>query len=127
VLIEGCTFMDADLCAIEVAAEAWWKEGVCSADVNIRGNRVIYTGARKNNGIRGCAGIAVLVDANLPEGTPHKNILIEDNIIDCPSAQHGIYVANAEHVTVRRNHIRCVGEPVIIIDCHDTDIAEATG
>lgn len=123
VLIEGCTFMDADLCAIEVAAEAWWKEGVCSADVVIRGNRIIYTGTRKGGGIRGSAGIAVLVDSNLPEGTPHKNILIEDNIIDCPSAQHGIYIANAEHVTVRRNHIRCAGEEIAVIDCRDINIS----
>ncbi|HOU09432.1 MAG TPA: right-handed parallel beta-helix repeat-containing protein [Clostridiales bacterium] len=124
VLIEGCTFMDADLCAVEVAAEAWWKEGVCSADVVIRGNRIIYTGAKKNNGIRGCSGIAVLVDANLPEGTPHKNILIENNIIDCPSSQHGIYIANAENVTVRGNSIRCAGGEIAVVDCRDVVISE---
>lgn len=117
VLIEGCTFIDADLCAIEVAAESWWKEGVCSADVTIRGNRILCSAEKKNNGIRGSSGITVTMDANLPEGTPHKHITIEDNLIDCPSAEHGIYISNAENVTVRRNAVSCKGEPVVIEDC----------
>lgn len=119
VLIEGCTFIDADLCAVEVAAESWWKEGVCSADVMIRGNRIQYLGEKRNNGIRGSSGITVTMDANLQQGTPHKGITIEDNLIDCPGSEHGIYISNAENVTVRRNRICCAGEPVRIEDCEN--------
>ena len=63
---------------------------------------------------RGCAGICVTIDAKNPTAATHKRVIIEDNIIDCPTSPHGVYVSNTEEAIVQRNHVTSCDEPVVI-------------
>lgn len=115
-LIEGNTVMDVVGTGIYVAAEAWWYEGLCTTEnIVVRGNRIINCG-RDPQGARqrGCAGICVTIDAKNPAAATHRNVVIEDNIIDCPDAPHGIYVSNTENLTIRRNQVVAADEPIVI-------------
>jgi len=114
--IEGNTVMDVVGTGIYIAAEAWWYEGLCTTEnIIVRGNRIVNCG-RDAQGARqrGCAGICVTIDAEKPHFPTHKNIVIEDNIIDCPDAPHGIYVSNTEHLTLNRNQVVSAAEPVVV-------------
>lgn len=117
VLLEGNTFTDVFGPAIVIAAEAWWSEGVCAENVTIRRNRVVNT--RVPWGEAG--GIVVKADCGKPACQTIRNIVIEDNIIDCPRAEHGIFVRNVDGVTVRRNRIVSRGEPVCIENCSNVE------
>ncbi len=108
VLIEGNTIIDPIGPAIVVAAEASWGEGVCAADVTIRRNRIVTT----RNGDGAAGGIMVKADCKLPTCRPIRNIVIEDNLIDCPKAPYGIYIRNADGVQLHRNKIISGGEDI---------------
>jgi len=45
------------------------------------------------------------------------NITIEDNIIDCPTTDHGILIKNTDGVVIRRNQINSRKEPIVIESC----------
>lgn len=113
VLLEGNEFIDVFGPAVVVAAEAWWSEGVCAADVVVRRNRVINT--RQPWGEAG--GVVVKADCDKPNAQTIRNIVIEDNLIDCPRAEHGIFVRNVEGLTIRRNKIVSKGEGERIENC----------
>ncbi|MDF2723247.1 MAG: glaB 1 [Paenibacillus sp.] len=104
--IEHNTFIDLVGTAIVVAAEEWWYEGLCSTEnIVIRGNRILNcarTGAMRANG---SGGICVMVSCDDPSVQTHKNVVIEDNIIDCHHSEYGIYVSNTEHLTIARNSV----------------------
>ncbi len=110
VLIEGNTIIDPMGPAIVVAAEASWGEGVCASNVVIRRNRVVTT----RNGDGAAGGIMVKADCKIPECRPIRNIVIEDNLIDCPRAPYGIYIRNADGVKLRRNRVISGGEDVFV-------------
>ncbi len=111
VLIERNFFKNALGMAIEIAAEAWWYEGVGPADVTIRGNRIVNCGCRE------AAGVVVKADSPDASGQSVKNVVIEDNIIDVPFAAHAIYVRNTDGVKIARNKCLCYDEAVIVKDC----------
>lgn len=114
-LVEGNTVMDVVGTGIYIAAEAWWYEGLCTTEnIVIRNNRIVNCG-RDAQGARqrGCAGICVTIDANNPTAATHKNVVIEDNLIDCPDSPHGIYVSNTENLTLHRNQVVSAGEPIV--------------
>ena len=115
-LIENNTIMDVVGTGIYIAAEAWWFEGLCTTEhIEIRRNRIVRCGRMGTAARpRGCAGICVTIDANNPTAATHKNIIIEDNIIDCPDSPHGVYVSNTANATVRRNRITSAAEPTVI-------------
>ncbi|MCR5681468.1 MAG: right-handed parallel beta-helix repeat-containing protein [Clostridiales bacterium] len=115
--IEGNTFRDVQGPAIVAAAESWWYEGVCPANVVIRGNRIVNCGWAWGE----AAGIVVKADADHPEGQSIRNIVIEDNEIDAPGQQHAIFCRNVDGLTVARNHVNVAGEPVIIEDCTNVE------
>lgn len=111
--IEGNTVMDVTGTGIYVAAEAWWYEGLCTTEnIVVRRNRIVNCG-REPQGARqrSCGGICVTIDAKNPTAATHKNVIIEDNIIDCPDAPHGIYVSNTENLTIQRNQVVSAAPP----------------
>lgn len=114
-LIEGNFFHDIQGPAIEVAAEAWWYEGVCPANVTVRRNYISNCGCHRGPDATG--GVLVMADADEARGQSIFDIVIEDNIIDCPNAAHGIYVRNTNRLTLARNRIHCQKEPAVILDC----------
>ena len=115
-LIENCTFRDIMGPAIVAAAEAWWSEGVCPANITIRGNR-IYNCA----GLWGEAcGIVVKADSDEACGCSIYNIVIEDNEIVCPHGKPGIFIRNTDGVIIRNNRIITSAEkPICIESCEN--------
>lgn len=108
-LIEGNTFADLPLAGIEAAAEGWWYEGVCPANVVIRRNRIINCGC----------GILIKADSEKADGQSIFNITVEDNIIDCPKAEYGIFARNVKGLKLARNKIIAGKEAIKITDCTD--------
>ena len=107
------TFRDVQGPAVVAAAESWWYEGVCPANVVIRNNRILNCGWAWGE----AAGIVVKADAAHPAGQSIRNVVIEDNIIHAPGQQHAIYCRNVCGLAIRRNHTAVRGEPVVIEDC----------
>ena len=99
VLVENCHFFDVIGPAIHIAPEAWWYEGVAPADVTIRGNRIVKCCSRWPDK----GAITVMADSNNPQGQCMKNIVIEDNLIDCPTTNYGIFARNVDGLTISRN------------------------
>ena len=93
---------------------------MCPANIVIRKNRIISCAERWGE----AAGVVIKADCNNPSGQTISNILIEDNIIDSPNADHGIFVRNVKGVTIRGNRCNCKNEPVICQDCVDVVIEE---
>ncbi|MBR6806864.1 MAG: hypothetical protein IKM46_00645 [Clostridia bacterium] len=117
VLIENNIFHAVEAPAVFAAPEAEWYEGVSPANVVIRGNRIVKCGEKGD--VQG--GIVVLADTKCPNGQCMLNIVIEDNIIDCPNTEYGIYVRNTNGVKVARNKINCKRKAVEIICCTNVD------
>lgn len=115
VLIENNNFLQVDGMAVEVAPERSWREGISGSDIVIRRNRMVY-----------CrwGGVEIKVDTKEPNGTSIKNILIEDNLIDCPHSPKGIMVRDSENVTIRRNKVISGGEDYLISNCKNLDLSE---
>ena len=112
VLVENCTFREGTGTAIHIGAEGDWSEGPGSDNVTIRNNRIIRCG-RGDGANNNACGIAVNVKA--PDDTVsgiHKNIIIENNIIEGENAQIGISVQGAENVRIMNNRISGCTHPV---------------
>jgi len=106
VLIENSFFGQTPHPAVCVSAEGWWHEGVTAENVVIRGNRMLD-----------CGGISIDISADKPDRPAHKNITIENNIIDCPAYKHAIRAANVDGLTIRANRFRCAGQEILIEKC----------
>ncbi len=106
-IIEGNTIKNVPLAGIEAAAESYWYEGVTPANITIRRNRVINCGM----------GILIKSDCEDPKGQSIFNITLEDNIIDCPEAEYGIFAKNVDGLTVKRNKIAVKGRDIECSDC----------
>ena len=106
-LIEGNTFSDIPIAGIEGAAESYWYEGVSPSDLVIRRNRIENCGC----------GILIKADCPDPKGLGIKNLVIEDNIINCPDARYGIYLRNVDGALIARNRITVKGTPVFYENC----------
>ena len=117
--IEGNTFRGVQGPAIVAAAESWWYEGVCPANVVIRRNRIVNCGWAWGE----AAGIVVKADADHPEGQSIRNVVIEDNEIDAPHKEHAIFCRNVDGLRIARNRVNVSGEPVVIEDCTDTEVS----
>jgi hypothetical protein len=101
VTIENCTIENTGG-IIQVAAESWWKEGVSSADIVIRNNRIVGCD-------REIAGILVNLDAKDRTAVGvQKRITIENNYIEGSPENldaTAISINNAEDVTIANNEI----------------------
>ena len=108
--------MDATGTGIYVAAEAEWREGLCTTqDIVIRRNRIVNCGRASGSGRKnGSGGICVTVDAENAIVPTHASVTICDNLIDCPEAPHGIYVSNTAKLVLERNDVNALQEPVIL-------------
>ena len=113
VTIENNHLFDVQGSGIHVAPEAWWYEGVSPENVVIRGNRIVKCCYRWT----GKGAITVMADTSDPSIKCMKNVLIEDNIIDCPTTEWGIFVRNVDGVTLRRNRVLAKKENVVIQCC----------
>lgn len=110
-LVEDCTFYRAQGPAVVAAAEAYWYEGVCPANLTVRGCRITDCGAWGE-----AAGIVVKADCDHPAGQTIRNVTITDNEITAAAA-HGIFVRNTDGVTIHSNRICVEDTPVVIEDC----------
>lgn len=110
-LVENCTFHRAQGPAVVAAAEAYWYEGVCPANLTIRGCRITDCGMWGE-----AAGIVVKADCDHPAGQTIRNVTITDNEISADAA-HGIFVRNTDGVTIRGNRIHVQDAPVVIESC----------
>ncbi len=118
-LVENCTFRDIMGPAIVAAAEAWWYEGVCPANITIRKNHVINCAATWGE----AGGIVVKADSDQAKGCSIFNITIEDNIIECNNGKPGIFVRNTDGVTIHNNTITTTGDISIHTEsCDHVDI-----
>lgn len=116
VLIEGCTFIDSTGPAIQVAAEGSWHESVSSADVTIRRNRFLRSGSGWG------PAILVNIDCAGEPAISHRNLCIEDNLIDRQGLDGGIAVSAADGVRIRNNRICCCGEPIAVANCRNVEL-----
>lgn len=112
VIIERNLIRETTGTGIHVGAESWWHEGLPSADVTIRYNRIIRCG-RGAGSQDGACGITVKIEApNEKVAGLHKRLLIEGNIIEGENSERGISVSGADDVTIRNNEISGCKEPV---------------
>ena len=116
-LIEGNTFRGVQGPAIVAAAEAHWYEGVCPANIVIRGNKIENCGWAWGE----AAGIVIKADADEPSGQSIYGITIEGNEIDAPSADHAIYCRNVRGLRISGNKTNTAGAPVVIENCADAE------
>jgi len=111
VRIENCLFENVTGTAIHIGAEGNWMEGVTSADVVIRGNKIVRCGTGEGT-IDGASAIAVHVNAsnhNVPG--LHKRLLFENN--QFIGGERAIAIKSAEDVTIRNNIFKeFTGKPI---------------
>ena len=110
-LVENCTFHRAQGPAVVAAAEAYWYEGVCPANLTVRGCRITDCGVWGE-----AAGVVVKADCDHPTGQPIRGVTITDNEITAHAA-HAIFVRNTDGVTIRGNRMHVSDAPVVIEDC----------
>ncbi|MDD6262331.1 MAG: right-handed parallel beta-helix repeat-containing protein [Clostridiales bacterium] len=117
-VVEGCVFRDIMGPAVVAAAESWWWEGVCPANVTVRGNLIENCGEFFGE----AAGVVVKADADRALGQSIFNISVKDNVINAPNCRRGIFVRNASGVRIENNRITCSGEPVAVENCTQADV-----
>lgn len=99
--------------AIEIAAEAWWYEGVTPSNAIIEDNRIENCGVYWGD----ASGVVVKNDCEDPSHITISNVRIEHNVIDSPKAAHGIYCRNTEGLVISDNMIYSSAQPVEIENC----------
>ena len=118
-LVENCTFRDVMGPAIVAAAESWWSEGVCPANITIRKNRIYNCAETWGE----AGGIVIKADSDRAEGCSIYNIVIEDNIIECPNGKPGIFIRNTDGALIRNNRITTTAtHPVHIESCRNVTL-----
>lgn len=96
--------------AIEIAAEAWWYEGVTPAHAVVRNNKIENCGIYWGD----ASGIVVKTDCENPHFTTIYDIVIENNTVNSPNSEHGIYCRNVEDLKISDNTIVSSSEPIKI-------------
>lgn len=124
VLIQGCSFESNTGTAIHIGAEGWWHEGITAENVVIRSNRMINCGKQGHGRILDAGGVSINILALSPELPAHKNILIENNMIDCPDCKYGILAQNVDGLTIRGNDIRSAQENIVVNTCINVDVRQ---
>ena len=127
-LIENNYFHGGTGTAVHIAAEAFWGEGIESENVVVRGNTFRDCGFCGYGRTNGASAVSLNIAAADPTGVGiHKNICIEDNTVTCPpDATYIFNIANAQHVTLRRNRCSGCDKIAAIAYCEDveTDASE---
>ena len=113
ILIENNTVTGTMFPSIYVQLDTSFGEGGFSSDVTIRGNKVKNSTVGKdmtktiNRNDFGAISVNILLDRNhdgILKNFSHKNIVIEDNVIDGTSV-YGISCLNVDGLTIRNNKI----------------------
>jgi lysophospholipase L1-like esterase len=105
VLIERNLFIGTVGTAIHIAAEGSWHEGVPSANVVIRDNRILGGGVGDGT-VAGASAIAVNIDSKESSTVPlHRGLLIEGNTIVAEGAYRCIFLSRVEGVEIRHNEV----------------------
>jgi len=112
-LVENCTVTDCFLSPVKIAAESFWKEGISSEQVTVRRCRFENCSRFDPNG---CGGVHVYMDCSDRSALSHGQVIVEDNVIKCPNAAHGIVVENAKEARISGNRILSRDEDVVIGD-----------
>jgi hypothetical protein len=114
VRIERCLIRETTGTGIHVGAESDWLEGLPSANVVIRYNRIVRCG-RGAGSQNHTSGIAVKIDAPKTEAAGlHKHLLIEGNIIEGEDSERCITVSQAEDATIRYNELSGCRQPIAV-------------
>lgn len=111
-LVENCVFSDVFESAVKIAAEASWHEGISTADVTVRRCRFINCARLTKK----CGGVHVYMEAPDRKTLSHGLVTIEDNIIDCPDADHAVIIDNTRKASIARNHVNSRMEGIVIGD-----------
>lgn len=109
-LVENCTVTDVFETAVKIAAEASWHEGISSADVTVR--RCRFVNCAKVSHL--CGGVHVYMDVSDKNALSHGLVTVEDNIIECADADHGIIIENTRQARVNRNCVLSGKAPIVI-------------
>lgn len=117
-LIENCTVTDVFDCAVKVAAEAWWKEGINIDDVTIRGCRFVGNGRLNGD----CGGISVTMDVDNPAAMPQGRVTITDNIIECPYSDFAVVIKQTREANIFRNQLVSKKSPALYIESPETKV-----
>ena len=117
-LIENNIFRDINGTAIAVAAESYWYEGVCPANVIIRNNLIIDPRNDPNR----TAGIYVKADCGNAKGQSISNITIENNVIYAPNCGYAMYIRNVDGLKIKNNICTTKNAPIQIQDCTNISI-----
>ena len=112
-LIENNIFRDMNGTAIAIAAESYWYEGVCPANVTIRNNLIIDPRVDANR----TAGIYVKADCGHAKGQSIHNVVIENNVIYAPNCGNAMYIRNVDGLVLKNNICTTSGNPITIQDC----------
>lgn len=105
VLIRDNVFRYCTGTAIHVGAEASWHEGSHAADVLIEGNMMLGCGSGAGSQ-GGASGISVIIQADdTSSSLLHKDITIRNNMIRGEGNRCGIFVGNADGVTLEGNSV----------------------
>ncbi len=121
-LIENNTFRHIHGPAIVAAAETWCQESIAPSNITIRNNRIISCGERFAEHDAG--GITIKNSCHQHVVCETENVLIEDNIIECPNRNYGIYVENARNVTIRNNKYHTKVGGALLESCENVVIDE---
>lgn len=116
-IVEHCVFTGSVLCAIHIAAEGSWHEGVTCENIIVRHNRFVDCGI---GGHADTGGVKVEISAEEAEGTPQKNIVIEHNIFDLRDVACAVHISNAMDVRIEDNTFLGRVKPVEIL--HSLDV-----
>lgn len=119
-VIENNAFYNIMGPAVEIAAEAWWYEGVTPAHVRVANNRIRACAAYWGD----AAGVVVKADCEEPQGQTITDIAIEHNVIDSPNAAHGIYCRNTAGLIIADNTVTAAAEPIAVEHCTQVTIQE---
>jgi hypothetical protein len=124
VLIERNLFFENTGTAVQIAAEGGWREGVPSANVVIRNNRMIGNG-RGAGAIDGTSGIVVNIGADKQDVAGlHRGLLIEGNAIEGAGTDKCISISQADDVEIRYNELSGCRKPIDVkhsthVNIHD--------
>jgi len=106
VLVENCVFEGATGTAIHIGAEGSWHEGANSENVIIRNNKMLNCATTDHGRVCDAGGVGITVQADNPDKPIHRNIIIENNEIDCPDTKYSIYASNVDGLIIQGNKIK---------------------
>ncbi len=117
--IAGNTIQDCTGTAIQLGAEAWWREGTPVENVLIENNWILYCGETGHGRQKGTAICAEVNGVSKDPGRLNKNIVIRNNVIQAVG-ETAIYISDADGVEITDNDIRGSEKAVVIENSENT-------